>query len=90
MVISGLLYMYHKTVNANNEVVIRDINLGSIANWHTFGAFLLVAFVIVHVYMTTTGHTYTSNLKAMITGYENLEDEDETEKEQKDGQLNKK
>ena len=77
MVISGLLYMYHKTVNANNEIVIRDINLGSIANWHSFGAFLLVAFVIVHVYMTTTGHTYTSNLNAMITGYEELEDEDE-------------
>ncbi len=82
MVISGLLYMYHKTVNANNEIVIRDINLGSIANWHTFGAFLLIAFVIVHVYMTTTGHTYTSNIKAMITGYEELDDEDENEKEE--------
>lgn len=77
MVISGLLYMYHKTVNANNEIVIRDINLGSIANWHSFGAFLLIAFVIIHVYMTTTGHTYTSNIKAMITGYEELEDEEE-------------
>lgn len=77
MVISGVLYMSHKTVNANNEIVIRDINLGSIANWHSFGAFLLIAFIIVHVYMTTTGHTYTSNIKAMITGYEELEDEQE-------------
>ena len=75
MVISGLLYMFHKTVDGNNEIVIRDISLGSIANWHSFGAFLLVAFVIVHIYMTTTGHTYTSNLKAMITGYEELDDE---------------
>ena len=89
MVISGLLYMYHKTVNANNEIVIRDINLGSIANWHSFGAFLLIAFVIIHVYMTTTGHTYTSNIKAMITGYEELEDEEDPAG-QRNGQEKKK
>lgn len=78
MVISGLFYMFHKTVDANNEIIISDMNLGKIANWHTFGAFLLIAFVIVHVYMTTTGHTYTSNIKAMITGYEELEQETDT------------
>jgi len=31
--------------------------------------------VIVHMYLITTGHTITSNLKAMVTGYEELEDE---------------
>jgi hypothetical protein len=30
----------------------------------------LVAFIIAHVYLITTGRTATSNLKAMITGYE--------------------
>ena len=76
MVVSGLLYMFHKTINVNNVVIISDLELGSIAYWHTFGAFVLVAFVIMHVYMTTTGETPTSNIKAMLTGFE---DEHETE-----------
>ena len=32
-------------------------------------------FLVVHVYMTTTGKTPTSNIKAMITGYEELDDD---------------
>jgi len=45
-----------------------------IALIHTLLAYLLIAFVIMHVYMTTTGHTLTSNIKAMITGWEEVED----------------
>jgi len=41
-----------------------------VALLHTAGAFLLVAFLIVHLYLITTGQTVTSNLKAMITGWE--------------------
>lgn len=74
-VISGLFYMFHKTIDQNNIVVIHKIKLESIATWHTLGAFLIIAFLILHVYMTTTGKTITSNIKAMITGYEELEDE---------------
>jgi len=76
VVISGLLYMFVKTIDANEVVVISKFDLGTVALWHTFGAFLLIAFLIVHVYMTTTGHTYTSNIKAMITGYEEIETEE--------------
>ncbi|HOO83184.1 MAG TPA: cytochrome b/b6 domain-containing protein [Prolixibacteraceae bacterium] len=76
-VISGILYMVHKTVDKNDTVVISDIPLEGIAFWHTLGAFLLMVFLVVHVYMTTTGHTPTSNIQAMITGYEELEDDDE-------------
>ncbi len=54
-----------------------------IALFHTAGAFLLVAFVIVHLYLITTGTTITSNLKAMITGYEELEDHKEDEQPNK-------
>ncbi len=43
--------------------------LGPIAWLHTFLAYLLIAFVIMHVYMTTTGTTLTANFKAMITGW---------------------
>lgn len=75
--ISGILYMAHKTIDKNDLIVINDIPLEEIAYWHTLGAFLLIAFLIVHIYMTTTGKTPTSNIQAMITGYEELEDKDE-------------
>jgi thiosulfate reductase cytochrome b subunit len=77
-VISGIIYMFHKTLDRNDIVVISEFPLESVAFWHTLGAFLLMVFLVVHVYMTTTGHTPTSNIQAMITGYEDLdEDEDE-------------
>jgi thiosulfate reductase cytochrome b subunit len=75
-VISGILYLFHKTIDQNDVVVIEDIPLETIAYWHTAGAFLLMVFLVVHVYMTTTGHTPSSNIKAMITGYEELEEEE--------------
>ncbi len=45
---------------------------------HRFGAWLFLAFVILHMYMTTTGHTPLSSLMAMITGYETVENKEET------------
>jgi thiosulfate reductase cytochrome b subunit len=42
---------------------------------HTLGAWLFAAFLIMHVYLTTTGHTPLANLRAMITGYEPLPEE---------------
>jgi thiosulfate reductase cytochrome b subunit len=78
---TGILYLFYKHIDANELVVISNIPLNTIAVWHTFGAFMLITFLLVHVYMTTTGETLTSNLKAMITGYEELEAESE-EKDQ--------
>ena len=90
-VISGILYLFHKTIDLNDVVVVEDIPLETIAYWHTAGAFLLMVFLVVHVYMTTTGHTPSSNIKAMITGYEELEEEekgksDENRKETKESE----
>jgi thiosulfate reductase cytochrome b subunit len=79
VVITGLLYMFHKHIDANNVIVISEFDLRTIAVWHTFGGFLLITFLILHVYMTTTGETVTSNLKAMITGYEELGEEREAD-----------
>ncbi len=83
VILSGLLYLYYKTFDANDTIIISDIPLDIIAWAHTLGAFLLLSFIIVHVYMTTTGHTPTSNIKGMLTGWEMLEDEDEQNKEEK-------
>ncbi|MDP3684992.1 MAG: cytochrome b/b6 domain-containing protein, partial [Ignavibacteria bacterium] len=74
MVISGLLYMFYRYPQKGT---IEGLNIGTIeviALFHTAAAFLLLAFVIVHLYLMTTGATITSNLRAMITGYEELED----------------
>ena len=73
--------MFYKTFDANNMVIVREIPLGTIAFWHTMGGFLLMIFLVVHVYMTTTGRTPTSNIKAMLTGYEELEENKESDKE---------
>ena len=40
---------------------------------HTAAAFLMVTFVVIHVYMTTTGKTLTHYIKTMITGYATVE-----------------
>ncbi len=39
---------------------------------HTLGAWLFGAFVVMHVYLTTTGRTPLANLKTMILGYEDM------------------
>lgn len=72
MVISGLLYMFFNYPVSGLEVQ----SLGPIAVVHTLGAFLLVAFLIVHLYLITTGRTVFTNLKAMITGWEEMEDDE--------------
>ena len=79
MVVTGLFYMFYRYPQSG---VIKSANIESletIALLHTLGAFLLIAFLIVHLYLITTGHTVTSNLKAMITGWEELEGEAEAE-----------
>jgi thiosulfate reductase cytochrome b subunit len=84
VILSGLLFLYYKTFDANDTIIISDIPLDIIALAHTLGAFLLLSFIVVHVYMTTTGHTPTSNIKGMLTGWEMLEDENkEAEKQEK-------
>lgn len=73
MVITGILYMLYRFPLKGKVITIFDYPLEPVALLHTFGAYLLVAFVIAHVYLTTTGETIFSNIKAMITGYEEIE-----------------
>lgn len=47
--------------------------LANIAAVHTAGAWAFTAFLIMHVYLITTGPTPLSNLRAMITGWEEHE-----------------
>lgn len=81
-IISGILYMLYKTFDQNNIIVIEDYPLEAIAFWHTLGAILLMIFLVVHVYMTTTGKTPTSNIQAMITGWEEIDEEHHENKDE--------
>lgn len=67
---TGLLYYYY---NSWPEMGIGAWKLGTVAVLHTLGAFALLVFFIVHVYMTTTGHTPLAHIKGMITGWEEVE-----------------
>lgn len=40
---------------------------------HTAAAFMMLAFLIGHLYLSTTGHTPLAHIKAMITGWEDAE-----------------
>ncbi len=76
MVVSGLLYMYYRYPHSSGIQSLNINGLETVAILHTAGAFFLVTFVIAHLYLITTGSTATSNLKAMITGYEEIEHEE--------------
>ncbi len=49
-----------------------SISLSILAVVHTLMAFLLVNFLIIHVYMTTTGHSLFSHIAGMISGWEEI------------------
>jgi len=73
-VITGFIYLFY--IYPDNPA--HSFDLGNVALVHTIGAFALLAFVIAHVYLTTTGETPLSSIKAMITGWEVI-DVDENE-----------
>jgi len=76
-VLSGLAYIFYRYPQSYQIKYLNIESLKVIAVIHTIAAFLLIAFLIVHLYLITTGETLTSNLKAMITGYEELEVDEE-------------
>ena len=79
MVTSGILYLTYRVPQADSIRTLKVAGLDAIAIIHTAGAFVLVAFIIAHLYLITTGTKILTNLKAMITGYEEIENEDEKE-----------
>ena len=75
MVISGLLFLFYRYPQGGEIKVIYIEGLEIVALIHTLGAFVLIAFVIAHIYLTTTGHTPLTAIKAMISGWEELDDD---------------
>ncbi len=70
MVLSGFAYMFLNYPNTTFQLGSLDL----IALIHTLGAFSLITFVIAHIYLTTTGHKPLSAIKAMLTGWEEVDE----------------
>jgi len=69
-IFTGIAYMYYHY--PQNPIDAKGFEIAVYT--HTLGAFMVVAFIIVHVYMITTGNTIATNLRAMISGYEKEDD----------------
>lgn len=70
--VSGLFYLFY--ANWHDLGIDRYLSLEWVATAHTIGAFMMAAFFFGHVYLTTTGHTIFAHVKAMITGWEEVEE----------------
>ncbi len=69
--LTGLLYWSYNDWPA---LGLAFLGLGAVAAVHLLCAFAILAFFIVHVYMTTTGHTVTAHVAAMFSGWEEVEE----------------
>ncbi|MBW2678443.1 MAG: cytochrome b/b6 domain-containing protein [Deltaproteobacteria bacterium] len=69
--ITGFLYWGYNSWSAWGLEFLSLKWLGII---HMFGAINILTFIVVHVYMTTTGHSLFAHIKAMITGWEGVEE----------------
>lgn len=56
------------------DLLDRVGGLKTLAPIHTLFAWFFAAFIVIHIYLTTTGPTPTTYLKAMITGWEDVEE----------------
>ena len=73
---SGFVYWGYNNLAAWG---LPEWRLGMIAFVHMAGAFAILQFLVIHVYMTTTGHKVTAHVKAMITGWEEIDEETDVE-----------
>ncbi|WP_457551516.1 cytochrome b/b6 domain-containing protein [Desulfobacula sp.] len=62
---TGLLYYLYNDIP-------QVLPLSTLAVIHTLVALFLLNFLVIHVYMTTTGHSLFSHIAGMITGWEEI------------------
>ena len=71
--ITGWFYLFY---GSWNDWGLSWLSLEYVALFHVIAAFMMLIFVIAHIYLATAGHTITSHIKAMITGWEEVSDEE--------------
>ncbi|MGH1356563.1 MAG: cytochrome b/b6 domain-containing protein [Thalassovita sp.] len=68
--ITGILYLTYN-VWGQGAGGVQAITI--IANLHLLAAYVIAAFVIVHVYLLTVGHGFRSHVRPMVTGYDEVD-----------------
>jgi len=68
--LTGLAYLSY---GFWSEGPLSNASLEWIAVIHTLVAFAIAAFIIIHVYLLTTGHSFAAHVKPMISGYDEVE-----------------
>ncbi|WP_424943189.1 cytochrome b/b6 domain-containing protein [Aliiroseovarius crassostreae] len=66
---TGILYMTYNFW-ADGDA---SFALYVIANLHLLAAYVIAAFVVIHVYMLTIGHGFREHVRPMISGYEEVD-----------------
>ena len=69
--VSGWCYLFFDSWKAWG--LDQYLSLQWVAVFHTAGAWMILAFFLGHVYLSTAGRTPLSHIKAMITGWEEVE-----------------
>ena len=68
--LTGIAYLlYNFWEHQPNAGVMLEV----VANIHLLAAYAIIAFVIIHIYLLTTGHSFAAHVKPMITGYDTLD-----------------
>ncbi|MDT8386231.1 MAG: cytochrome b/b6 domain-containing protein [Thiogranum sp.] len=68
--ITGWFYLFY---NSWADWGVSWLNIEYIALFHVIAAFMMLIFLIAHVYLGTAGHTPTAHIKAMVTGWEEVD-----------------
>lgn len=68
--VSGIAYLLY---NLWSSIPGASDLLSAVAFIHTLVAFAILAFVIIHVYLLTTGHSFREHVKPMVSGFEELD-----------------
>jgi len=72
LIASGLGLLYYRELAVLGYVA----SLSGLALFHTTLAYAMIIFLLVHVYMASTGQTVTQYLAAMVTGWEENESQE--------------
>ncbi|PTQ68044.1 cytochrome b/b6 domain-containing protein [Celeribacter persicus] len=68
--VSGIIYLtYNFWDSGSDSTFVLEV----VRNIHLLAAYVIFAFVIVHVYLLTTGHGFREHVKPMVTGYDCIE-----------------
>ena len=68
--LSGLAYLSY---GLWSQGAVTNAALEGVALVHTAAAFAMLVFIILHIYLLTTGHSFVGHVRPMIDGYDDVE-----------------